>query len=103
MPDMNKGGTWAGATEQLDKLKFVPVYVRSTGETSAGLNALRSKGALPWPNPQDVDALQVVFDVASPTPAQPPQSGLALFSGADATDAAPSAPSVSASAARPTG
>ena len=92
--DMNKGGTWAGATEQLDKLKFVPVYVRSTGETSAGLNALRSKGALPWPNPQDVDALQVVFDVASPTPAQPPQSGLALFSGADATDAAPSAPSV---------
>ena len=52
--DMNKGGTWAGAIEQLDKLKFVPVYVRSTGETSAGLSALRSKGALSWPNPQDV-------------------------------------------------
>lgn len=24
--DLNKGGTWAGAVEQLDKLKFVPVY-----------------------------------------------------------------------------
>jgi len=92
--DMNKGGTWAGATEQLDKLKFVPVYVRSTGETSVGLNALRSKGALPWPNPQDVEALQVVFDVASPTPAQAPQSGLALFSEADAKDIAPLVPSV---------
>jgi DNA processing protein len=33
--DLNKGGTWAGAIEQLDKLKFVPVFVRSTGESSA--------------------------------------------------------------------
>ncbi|MBN0182436.1 DNA-processing protein DprA, partial [Pseudomonas aeruginosa] len=45
--DLNKGGTWAGAIEQLDKLKFVPVFVRSTGESSAGLDALRKKGALP--------------------------------------------------------
>ena len=49
--DLNKGGTWAGAIEQLDKLKFVPVYVRSTDGSSPGLDALRSKGALPWPNP----------------------------------------------------
>jgi hypothetical protein len=52
--DLNKGGTWTGAVEQLDKLKFVPVYVRSTGGSSAGLDGLRKKGALPWPNPQDV-------------------------------------------------
>ena len=32
--DINKGGTWAGAIEQLEKLRLVPVYVRSTGETS---------------------------------------------------------------------
>lgn len=25
--DLDKGGTWAGATEQLNKLKLVPVYV----------------------------------------------------------------------------
>lgn len=60
--DFNKGGTWAGATEQLDKLRMVPVYVRSTGETSAGIEALRKKGAIPWPNPQDVDAFKEVFD-----------------------------------------
>jgi len=92
--DMNKGGTWAGATEQLDKLKFVPVYIRSTGEPSTGLDALRKKGALPWPNPQDVDALQAVFDIVSQAPVQPPQSGLALFSGDGRTEVAPSTPSV---------
>jgi DNA processing protein len=77
--DLNKGGTWAGAIEQLDKLKFVPVYVRSTGESSSGLDALRSKGASLWPNPQDADAFESVFDVATPVPMAPQQSGLALF------------------------
>jgi DNA processing protein len=63
--DFNKGGTWAGATEQLDKLHMVPVYVRSNGETSAGLEALRKKGAVPWPDPQDADALEEVFNAAT--------------------------------------
>ncbi len=54
--DFNKGGTWAGAVEQLDKLRFVPVYIRTNGATGKGLDALREKGALPWPNPQDSDA-----------------------------------------------
>jgi predicted Rossmann fold nucleotide-binding protein DprA/Smf involved in DNA uptake len=50
--DYQKGGTWAGAVEQLDKLHMVPVYVRSDGEASKGLSALAGKGALPWPNPE---------------------------------------------------
>ncbi len=54
--DFNKGGTWAGAVEQLDKLRFVPVYIRTNGVIGKGLDALREKGALPWPNPQDSDA-----------------------------------------------
>jgi predicted Rossmann fold nucleotide-binding protein DprA/Smf involved in DNA uptake len=78
--DLNKGGTWAGATEQLNKFRFVPVYVRSTGEMSPGLNALRTKGALPWPNPQDVDAFETVFDTAAPIPEVSAQTGLSLFS-----------------------
>lgn len=60
--DLNKGGTWAGAMEQLDKLKFIPVYVRSTGEPSAGLDALRTEGAMVWPNPQDEEAFRRVFE-----------------------------------------
>lgn len=82
--DLNKGGTWTGAVEQLDKLKFVPVFIRSTGESSAGLDGLRKKGALPWPNPQDVDSFEDVFNVATPTPTptptDSPQVGFALLS-----------------------
>jgi predicted Rossmann fold nucleotide-binding protein DprA/Smf involved in DNA uptake len=71
---LNKGGTWAGATEQLDKLKFVPVYVRSTGESSSGLDALRDKGAIPWSNPKDVEAFENVFHVAFEAQVPPPQA-----------------------------
>jgi predicted Rossmann fold nucleotide-binding protein DprA/Smf involved in DNA uptake len=65
--DYEKGGTWGGAVEQLDKFRLVPIYVRSSGDTGKGLEALRQKGALPWPNPQDPDAFATVFDVALPT------------------------------------
>ncbi|MDH4867561.1 DNA-processing protein DprA [Alcaligenes nematophilus] len=83
--DLNKGGTWAGAVEQLDKLKFVPVFIRSTGESSAGLDGLRKKGALPWPSPQDVDSFEDVFNVAIPPPTASPQVGFALFSNEEPT------------------
>lgn len=92
--DLNKGGTWAGAAEQLDKLRFVPVYVRSTGESSSGLDALHSKGAIPWPNPQDADAFESVFDVATPPPEPSPPSGLALFSDDGSSDLSPTPPAV---------
>lgn len=57
----NKGGTWAGAIEQLEKLHLVPVYVRSIGEPGKGLEALRWKGALPWPNPDDATTLDAAL------------------------------------------
>lgn len=59
--DLEKGGTWAGAIEQLRKLRFVPLFIRSTGKLSSGLNALLGEGALPWPNPVDGEALDVLF------------------------------------------
>ena len=78
--DFNKGGTWTGAIEQLDKLKFVPVYVRSTGALTPGLEALRSKGAIPWPNPKDVDSFDTVFDAQVPNPEAASQAGVLQFS-----------------------
>lgn len=92
--DLNKGGTWAGAVEQLDKLKFVPVFIRSTGKSSSGLDGLRKKGALPWPNPQDADSFEDVFNMAMPTPTASPQVGFALFPDKDprSADAKPTAP-----------
>jgi DNA processing protein len=55
--DYDKGGTWAGAVEQLEKLHLVPVYVRTDGDTGPGLEGLLRKGALPWPNPASSEAL----------------------------------------------
>lgn len=96
----SKSGTWSGAVEQLDKLKFVPVFIRSTGESSAGLDGLRKKGALLWPNPQDVDSFEDVFNVTMTTPTASPQVDFALFSneGASSADTKPAA-SVSCDAA----
>lgn len=88
--DLNKGGTWAGAVEQLDKFKFVVVYVRSTGERSSGLDALRNKGAIPWPNPGGVEEFDAVFDVPVPEAPVSPQPVLSLFGQDPAGDRTPS-------------
>lgn len=77
--DLNKGGTWAGAVEQLDKFNFVPVYVRSIGESSPGLDALRSKGANPWPNPDDPVALDAIFEAVSAEAPARPRLGTFVF------------------------
>ena len=51
--DLGKGGTWAGAIEQIEKHRFVPVYVRPHASSESGLVALRRKGALLWREPQN--------------------------------------------------
>lgn len=66
--DFKKGGTWSGAIEQLNKLKLVPVYVRTGGSSSKGLDALQQAGAMPWPNPQDSDGLDEVFSAVPVAP-----------------------------------
>ena len=59
----NKGGTWAGAVEQLDKFRWVPMYVRTDNKPSKGLEALQSRGARSWPNPQTPDDLKLALSV----------------------------------------
>ncbi len=59
--DYKKGGTWAGAAEQLDKLRYVQVYTRSEGDTSPGLKGLIRKGALEWPNPRTPDEFRAAL------------------------------------------
>lgn len=60
--DLKKGGTWAGAQEQLDKLRMVTVYVRSTGEKSLGIEGLVEKGAKLWPNPKTPEDFILVIN-----------------------------------------
>lgn len=55
--DFEKGGTWAGAIEQLEKLHFVPVYVRNGAECGKGNAALIQHGGKPWPEPSNPQEL----------------------------------------------
>ena len=57
--DFNRGGTWAGAVEQLKKYS-VPLFVRSAGDPSEGLEALQDRGARPWPEPEDADGIEEI-------------------------------------------
>ncbi|MEE8413829.1 MAG: DNA-processing protein DprA [Dehalococcoidales bacterium] len=61
--DYGKGGTWAGAIEQLEKLHFVPIYVRSNGDNEKGLKALQDKGALVWSDPSDSESFSEAINV----------------------------------------
>ena len=82
--DYRKGGTWAGATEQLDKFRFVPIFVRTSGEPSKGLEELQAKGALPWPDPDNLGDLANTWSgvkySAITTPTQDVPEQLELFS-----------------------
>ena len=72
--EFKKGGTWAGAVEQLDRHRFVSVYVRATGETGTGLDGLLEHGAKPWPSPDHAAALCSLLDApseAGPAPGPP--------------------------------
>ena len=62
--DFNRGGTWAGAVEQLKKYS-VPIFVRSSGDPSKGLEALKDRGACPWPDPEDPDAIDEIIGKGS--------------------------------------
>ena len=60
--DYGKGGTWTGAIEQIQRLKFVPVHVRADGDVGKGLDELRRRGAKPWPNPQTAEDLEATLE-----------------------------------------
>ncbi len=69
---VGRGGTWAGATAQLDRGSAYCVYVRSTLDRSEGLAALKGKGARPWRNPRDPEGFRAAL---SPSVEEAPGSG----------------------------
>ena len=80
--DFSRGGTWAGAVEQLRKY-FVPVFVRSTGDPSEGLTALQGRGARPWPEPEAPEAISEILGRCCSPHEHIPDS-VELIAGADA-------------------
>ena len=63
--DYETGGTWAGAVEQLDKRKLVPVHVRANGEMGKGLEGLLDRGATRWPEPATPEDLESILDTTA--------------------------------------
>lgn len=61
--DFEKGGTWAGAVEQLERLRHVPVFVRENTDRR-GNAALIKKGGLPWPEPANPRDFETVVSEA---------------------------------------
>ena len=77
--DFEKGGTWAGAIEQLDRLHFVPVFVRNGANAGKGNSALLNRGGKPWPNPQSGNELGMALVAAAESVAvEPKQDTLPL-------------------------
>ena len=63
--DFEEGGTWAGAVEQLERLHYVPVFVRNGDKVGKGNAALLHRGGKPWPNPQDANELGLALAAAA--------------------------------------
>jgi DNA processing protein len=78
--DFEKGGTWTGAIEQLEKLHFVPIFVRNGSNAGKGNSALLQHGARPWPNPSDKSELSDALAAASEAVAAEPKQDALTFS-----------------------
>ncbi len=69
-----KGGTWAGATEELKRKPARPVFVRTTGSVPAENLKLLEWGALPFPeHTHDADPVTTLQEALKPHPEQPPE------------------------------
>lgn len=66
--EYGKGGTWAGAIEQLDKLRLVPVYTLANAQHDAAFESLGKKGALTWPNPTTPEEFRDLLAARSSSP-----------------------------------
>ena len=78
--DVNKGGTWAGAIEQLERFENQSLYVRTNGEVPDGNRELQARGARAWPQPESADELRDVLSmVEQETKAVKAEPQLPLF------------------------
>jgi len=78
--DIEKGGTWTGAVEQLERLHFGPLFVRSVSDAPAGNHALIKRGAQAWPEPTDASSITELLRNAAATAISPvPQESLPLL------------------------
>jgi len=77
--DFQKGGTWTGAIEQLERLHYVPLFVRNGTNAGKGNQALLQQGAHRWPEPESAaDLDQAISGALASLAAQPKQDTFSL-------------------------
>lgn len=80
--EIKKGGTWAGATEELKRDEHRPVFVRMGNSVPAGNPALVELGAQPFPEPPWEDDLKnLLAEAEPPVPRVRKPSQQSLFGG----------------------
>ena len=77
--DFEKGGTWTGAIEQLERFHFVPVFVRNGKNAGRGNAALIHHGGRPWPNPVNAIELGQMLAAAVESAAEEPKQEALSF------------------------
>lgn len=77
--DFEKGGTWEGAIEQLERLHFVPVFVRNGNNGGKGNRALIQRGGRTWPEPHNGNELTEAMNKAVAEVAAEPQQETLAF------------------------
>lgn len=78
--EYKKGGTWAGAEEELKRENSLPVFVRIGGNVPQGNEKLIDLGAIPWPEYIDRNSLkQQLSDLSTQTQEKKSQKNLCLF------------------------
>lgn len=75
-----KGGTWAGATEELKRDNPRAVFVRTGGNVPQGNGKLLELGAIPWPeNIEECNLKQQLVELANNNHKKPNSKNLSLF------------------------
>ncbi len=75
-----KGGTWAGAEEELKRENALPVFVRTGSDVPQGNSKLLDLGAIAWPDSINRNNLrQQLYDLAINARNNRPKKNLSLF------------------------
>lgn len=87
-----KGGTWAGAEEELKRENALPVFVRVEHDVPLGNRKLLDLGAIPWPDSVELDHnsfKQQLHDLAVKSRKSRPEESPSLFDFQVAQETAP--------------
>lgn len=75
-----KGGTWAGAEEEMKRENALPVFVRTGNDVPQGNSKLLASGAIAWPDSIDRNNFrQQLHDLATNARNNRPEKNLELF------------------------